>query len=97
MAKHVCDAPGCNAPRKRNHLMCRSCWARTPRLLREAIVEAWENGRIREWSEVCLTARTWHRDNPRPTGGGQDRVSPERSQQLQRRLLGERDDQDEAA
>ena len=62
--RHTCDAPGCSAERKPKQLMCRPCWFRTPKPLRDAISVSWREGRIREWSANCLEARRWHRDNP---------------------------------
>jgi hypothetical protein len=63
-APRTCDAPGCSAEIRKGMLMCLSCWRRTPRLLREAIKQAWAEKRIRDWSSACLEARRWHSNNP---------------------------------
>jgi hypothetical protein len=60
----TCDVPGCNVEIRRGMLMCLSHWRRTPRMLREAISSAWKDRRIKDWSNNCLEARRWHRDNP---------------------------------
>jgi hypothetical protein len=56
----TCDAPGCAIVVPRGKLMCRDHWYATPRPLRQEISAAWKEGRIRDWSANCLSARSFH-------------------------------------
>lgn len=53
----TCDAPGCSIEVPRGKLMCRAHWFALPRILRTEISSAWREGRIRDWSANCLSAR----------------------------------------
>lgn len=76
--------------------MCRPHWYALPRIMREAISDAWRERRLRDWSANCLTARTFLRDLARDQqlarAEGRNPVTPERAAQLRDRILGERSD-----
>lgn len=52
-----CSAPGCTETIKRGMLMCRPHWFRLPPELRRAIVSAWKDRRLQDWSANILAAR----------------------------------------
>jgi hypothetical protein len=45
VSDRVCPVPGCGAPAKNGHLMCRSCWFKVPKYLRIAVNRTWKNFR----------------------------------------------------
>lgn len=45
MSGRTCPVPGCGAPAKNGHLMCRPCWDLVPRFIQLAINRAWKNVR----------------------------------------------------
>jgi hypothetical protein len=55
----ACSAPGCSIEVPRGKLMCRPHWFALPRPLRTEINAAWREGRIRDWSANCLSARSF--------------------------------------
>lgn len=64
---NVCPIDDCTAPVRSGNLMCRSCWARTPRSLQHAVNASWgtvkyDVASYREARDECLQ---WHKDNPR--------------------------------
>lgn len=84
----VCGAPGCDVAVARVKLMCRAHWFATPKPLRDAISESWKAGRFREWSGHCLEARRFHAGSPPAPAA--PAVTPERFQERQAQMLGER-------
>jgi hypothetical protein len=40
-----CPVPGCGAPAKNGHLMCRSCWFQVPAFMRASVNRTWKNFR----------------------------------------------------
>ncbi len=55
----LCTAPRCAVEIQRGKLMCRPHWFELPRLIRQEINAAWKEGRIRDWSSLCLQARSF--------------------------------------
>jgi hypothetical protein len=41
----VCPVPGCGAPAKNGHLMCRTCWDCVPRFMRASVNTRWKHFR----------------------------------------------------
>lgn len=53
---HLCDVPGCNAPRKRWQRLCDRCWCALPRDIRTGILEAHRQHRRADHRTECKRA-----------------------------------------
>ena len=86
----ICEAPGCREEIRRGRLMCRPHWFALPYHLRREITAAWKDGRIREWSALCLQARGLAAIDATPPRTRT--ATPQQAFDMQARMLGERND-----
>ena len=89
-----CDPPRCTVRIARGQVLCDACFARLPADNRDAIIRSRRAGRVQDLFIFRRAAIDWLRAHPNPLA---DRPSVDRFNHFQRRLLGERDDQEEAA
>ena len=92
---HVCDVPGCGGTRRKWQRLCDRCFAALPGDIRSGILDAHRQRKRPEHRRQCKRAAA-HLGLNRPAeavpapAAIANRVSPERSYELQQRMLGER-------
>lgn len=97
MAKRrlICDVPGCGASRLHRHRLCERCFRKLPGEIRVGIAEAKHQHRERHWRALRRRAAEFlnlGQPNADLPAGRAPRIPMARVIELQRRLLGERDD-----
>ncbi len=59
MSVHTCHADGCSDSCPPKHLMCRPCWLRVPRELRQDVQNAFGTGHPKRANGVIRPTRAW--------------------------------------
>ena len=92
--RHICDVPGCGNTRQRWQRLCGSCFAALPHNIRTGLIDAYKQGRKKDWRAWCRAAGAEINPaaSPAPAPPRARHISAQRAQELQQRMLGERPD-----
>ena len=98
----TCDVKHCAGDRPYNGRLCNRCDTRLPAILRVGIITAQAEHRFNDWRDACAEAAKYLNLRPaepvapigaatlpRPPAPARPSVSPQRSYELQARMLGE--------
>jgi hypothetical protein len=83
--RHICDVPGCGAPRERWQRICERCYRALPGAIRTGLIDAWRLGRKPAWR----TFRKQAGEHMRALELSRQ-SAPREAYERQQRLLGER-------
>ncbi|MES2042567.1 MAG: hypothetical protein V4475_01760 [Pseudomonadota bacterium] len=88
----ICDVPGCGCTRPRRFRLCDRCFARLPGEYRVGIAEAHHQRRFADWTALRRRAAQLLglATIDASVGARIPRITPQRSYELQARMLGER-------
>lgn len=85
--RHICDVPGCGAPRLRWQRLCERCFKALPGDIRSGIIEMWRQRRKGAWRAECKRAADHLAGALNPAQPG--RISPAEAYERTARMLGE--------